>query len=153
MGRMIRRLLILVSVTLNLAVGVYALLHAGPAKPALAQVNLTKSQSQDMAALQEQTRSRTRALQQELQQRQATLLGLLKSDTIDRAAIRASLEAIAQTQQEIQELTVEEILGCKRILSKDQCGCLIDSIGMKLHGRTPCAPGQCPMAQPQSRTK
>jgi Spy/CpxP family protein refolding chaperone len=153
MGRIIRRLLIMLSVTLNLAVGLYALLHAGgTVKPALAEVALTRAQTQDMAALQKRTRERHNRLQQELQLQQNALPAQLKTDTIDRLAIKTSLDAIAATQKSIQELTVEEILGCKHILSKDQCGCLIDSIGHRLHGSKPCCPGQCPMAD-KTKTK
>jgi hypothetical protein len=131
MGRLIPRLLFLLSLAFNAAFLVYLLTGTRP--PATANManlpRLTAESRQQMRLLRRELQPQYARLQNRLTEVQTQLLTALRADPVDTKEVDACLQNISAVQLEWQQVTVAEILQCKHFLSSRDCACLLERLG------------------------
>jgi hypothetical protein len=147
MGKRVRLLLILLSVSLNAAfIGVWAMrtLPRAVATPAPAAcrsndscnvdcplhraLGTTDEQWRTLEPLQREFRSASRASCAEIRRQRAAMLSFLAAAAVPRDSVLLCQQLILAEQRQMQELTVEHLLAEKQVLTAAQWRKLLDLI-------------------------
>ncbi len=146
--RLLLRLLALLSLGFNVAFAIHLLTpRSGPAARAVCAAELQPETRQRMMRLRQELEPQYGQLQRRLEKAQAGLLQALRGEAVNRPRIDACLHDIAAIQAEWQRLTVEEILQCKRFMSRHDCRCLLDRMGSAMGVPGESRSASCPAAE------
>ncbi|MBT3287872.1 MAG: periplasmic heavy metal sensor [Victivallales bacterium] len=158
MWKKIRPLLILLSVTLNIAFVVFSAAYALPGRPCgrdrtereegggcalRRQLGATDAQWREIEPRLVEFQKSARAVCKEVNRARGEMIGLIAAPEPDREAIRAKQEEILAGQRRMQELVIDHLLSQKKALTQDQQRELFDM----LRQRAGCA-GHGPIAGP-----
>ena len=158
------KLLVFLSVGLNLAFGVFWVVHRFPMPsdgtvvrpgaptddpiwhPLYRELNLTEQQWEEIAPRLAAFVERSRTLCRSCQQLRGDILELMQADEPDMELIRGKQKDILEKQGTMQSMVIEHILAEKQILSSQQRDLLFHLIRQRTGGRGGCLLrklGQC----------
>lgn len=139
MGRIVWRIVFVVSIGLNAAFLIHLLSgHAGLTASS-GEMSLSAQQQNQLQQLRSNYHRLNESVRKEIADCQERMLAELNKEKIDKEQINRCVEKISDLQKKLQQNTVEEIIQVKEFLSPQQCNCLIDQLKsrMKKQGGQP----------------
>ncbi len=143
MGRLILRLLLLFSLAGNAAFLIHFLTVKKTTAAVCPVLELSRQERKQMNEVHQRQLPAYNQCRQRLHQAREELLQVLRSDPAEKAKLAVPVAAISAAQNEMLQLTVDEILQCKRFLSPSQCRCLLTGMADVLKGREKCPQSAC----------
>ncbi|MCK4765700.1 MAG: periplasmic heavy metal sensor [Candidatus Aminicenantes bacterium] len=146
MGKIILRLLFILSLSFNIAFTAHLFLSPkkSPARDeSIKELNLTKEQQEKIRSASAAIDRENRELSAKVAECREELLKVLQAREVDKEKASQCIKDISVLQQQIQENTIKKILISKQHLSHEQCRCFMDNIGKKMHVHPDCCPHDC----------
>jgi Spy/CpxP family protein refolding chaperone len=142
MGKIILRLLFILSISFNLAFLAHFFLS--PKKSAaqdslMNELKLSGEQAKNIRSASETIDRENVDLKTKVLKYRQELVKLLQAPKVDKENAFQCIKDINALQQKIQENTIKKILIYKEHLSNEQCSCLMDNVCKKMH----IHPGHC----------
>ncbi len=139
MGRIVWRIIFVVSIGLNAAFLIHLLSGHACLTASSRELNLSAQQQNQLQQLRLNYHRLNESVRKEIAGCQERMLAELNREKIDKKQINQCIEKIGNLQKKLQQNTVEEIIQVKEFLSPQQCNCLIDQLKtrMKKQGGRP----------------
>lgn len=136
MGKLVLRILFILSISFNLAFLGYLILS--PQKTAaqdslMIDLHLSHEQAKNIRSASAAIDLENIDLKTKVVECQEELVKVLQDPEVDKEKAFQCIKDINALQQKIQENTLKKILICKEHLSHDQCSCLMDNMCKKMH--------------------
>ena len=144
MGKTIIKIIIILSVSLNIALAIHLFTpstQAGEDQPL--PLNLTEAQKKQVSQIHEEKHSDNEVLKRHIAQCQQKMMGMLKAQNIDKKEIYQCIDKISELQKGLQRNTVDTIIRMKKVLDNKQCTCLIDGLNSKMAGASKECTSDC----------
>lgn len=132
MGKITRNIILLLSLSLNLALLMAYKPWRAVQKTVPGVGKVSSSQLENLQKIRWQMQPRYHETQTGLNKKQAELLNLLKKEKVDQNELDRCLGEIGQLQLDLQKLAVSEILQSKEWLSRSQKERLLDSCAQEM---------------------
>ena len=144
MGRIVWRIVFVLSLSLNLAFVGSLVFSDSVAEGQSSSLILSEKQKQEVARIQQIVRQKNESIKRKLFACQRDLLTALNQDHVDKDKITKCIEDISTMQKQIQMNAVDQILQIRQHLDKSQCNCLMKELeaGMAKTGQ-PCDKDCC----------
>mgnify|MGYP001044551497 CR=1 FL=1 len=136
MGKIVLRILFILSISFNLAFLGHQLL--APQKSAaqdslMKELHLSHEQAKNIRSASETIDRENAELKAKVVKCREELVNVLQAPAVDKEKAYRCIEGINVLQRTIQENTLKKILIYKEHLSQDQCSCLMDNMCKKMH--------------------
>lgn len=145
MGKLIIRLIIILSISINIAFAIHLFtsIHAGSKAKSL-ELNLTELQKSQIKKNRLKSHQENELLKKKIAECQERMIAILQSETVDKEKTNHCIEEISSIQKEIQRNTIEEIIQIKKYLNPHQCNCLVQGISAQMkQSSKPCTMECC----------
>jgi len=144
MGKSLIKIILLISISLNIALAVNFFTSPGDARVTLPVLNLNQTQKKQFSQIQEKQHQANQTLKREISTCQQQMIKLLKADSINKSEVNTCIEKISTLQKQLQQNTIDEIIRLKQVLDPNQCSCLLDSLNSGMQrGNTTCTKSCC----------
>ena len=144
MGRIVWRIVVVLSISLNLAFIGSILFPGSTDGERGAQLKLSQQQKQQVMQIQQTIHKKNEVIKKKIGSCQKDLLAALNQEKIDKDKINECIEDISAMQKEIQLNAVDQIVQMRRHLDKDQCDCLMEELHAKMaQENRPCDKACC----------
>lgn len=145
MGKIITRLIFILSISINIAFGINIFMTNGKSdQQKQLPLNLTDTQKSQLEKIRLKNHQKNEHMKKKISAYQERMIAALHSETVDREEINHCIDGISAIQKEIQQNTINEILQIKKHLDPQQCNCLVDNINTQMkQGSKPCTMECC----------
>jgi hypothetical protein len=144
MARIVWRIVIVLSISLNLAFLGSMLFSTNTVEEQRAPLNLSEKQKQEVAKIQLTIHRKNELIKGKIVACQKDLLAAISQEHTDRSKINKCIEDISVMQREIQMNAVDQILQIRQHLDKDQCDCLMKELAADMGKKNqPCDKDCC----------
>ena len=144
MARIALRGLFVVSLAFNAAFALHLITASPRGAGSPSEINLTAEQEKQMRDIRMQIHRENEPIKEEIRLCQEKLMAALRAEQVDLTAADSCIESIGRLQKKIQENSVRELVELKKILSPEQCDCLLEEITSHLNRSTaPCSKPCC----------
>ena len=144
MGKLILRILFILSLSFNAAFLVYLVSHQKTSPVDRVDLNLSAEQQKQVQEIRLKKHRQNEAIKREISRSQESMMSALRAAVVDRKQVNRHVKEINHLQQQLQQNTVEEILELKRLLDSEQCTCLMDGLDAEMkHSMAPCTKACC----------
>ena len=127
MGKIIIRIIVLLSLSLNIVLGYHVLNTPGQAE-LNDSLELSKEQESRLNEIHHKMNSSNEKLKHEIADCQKKLVKMLKGTQVDKVKINHCINMISSLQKKLQQNTIDEILKIKTVLNQKQCTCFMDNL-------------------------
>ena len=144
MGRIVWRIVVVLSISLNLAFIGSILFPGSTDGERGAPLKLSELQKQQVMQIQQTIHKKNEVIKKKIASCQKDLLAALNQENIDKVKINQCIEDISALQKEIQLNAVDQILQMRQHLDKNQCNCLMNELEAGMTNKNqPCSKACC----------
>jgi Spy/CpxP family protein refolding chaperone len=144
MARITLRVLFVISLAFNVAFVLHLITSHPGGGGSIPDLNLTSDQERRMRDIRMLIHRENEPIKGQIRLCQEKLMAALRAEKVDLKVANSCVESIGRLQKRIQENSVRELVEFKKVLSPEQCDCLIEGITAQLNRSTsPCSKSCC----------